>query len=196
MSRAETIQQLRDQREDIQQHLSTIVDDELPPELKERVRRVLNDLATSDISMALLDLAQLSRTMMMGIPSNAGRAPAPDEVATMPIIIYGEDGMLVTEQCHGPNSDGECPRASPTGAAACSGRWIMASGWRFRVAPDAESCPAGALGLNRPPPVTAPSSPIGRSPITNAADLFVSEVPEHSTEGGSDVVEEAYRQMP
>ena len=68
----------------------------------------------------------------------------------MQIRIYGEDSKIVTERCKGPDSSGECPRASFTRTVACAGSWIMVSGWRYKVAPDAESCPVAALGLNRP----------------------------------------------
>ncbi len=175
MSQATTVQQLRDRREEIRQSLSTIIGDDLPPELRERVRWLLRDLATNDISMALLDLVQLSRTLMMGTPSNNAPAPAAGEPAMMPILIYGEDSEIVTEQCKGPDSSGECPRASPTCPVACTGCWIMVSGWRYKIAPDAESCPLAALGLNRPSALAKPSPPADHSPMTIPEDVFVSE---------------------
>lgn len=175
MSQAKTVQQLRDRREEIRQSLSTIIGDELPPELRERVRWLLRDVATNDISMALLDLVQLSRTLMMGTPSNNAPAPGAGELSMMPILIYGEDREIVTKQCKGPDSSGACPRASPTCPVACSGSWIMVSGWRYKIAPDAESCPVAVLGLNRPSALANPSSPAGHSPMRIPEDVFVSE---------------------
>jgi hypothetical protein len=168
MNQAKTVQQLRDL-------LPTIIDDELPPELRTRVRWLLHDLATNDISVTLLDLVELSRTFTMGTPSENARAPTAGEGSMMPILIYGKDNKTVTERCNGPDSSGDCPQASPTCPVACTGRWIMASGWRFKIAADAESCPVLALGLSRPPTLAKNSSPAGYSLMTTPEDVFVSE---------------------
>jgi hypothetical protein len=143
-------EQLHDRSEDIQLPLSLIIDDELPPELTESVHQLRRDLSTSDMSMILLDLAQLSRRLMMGTPPNGASATVVGEAAIMPILIHDEDGN-VTEQCEGPDSSGECQKAIPGRPLVCTGKWITASGWRFKIAPDTESCPVAALGLDRPP---------------------------------------------
>lgn len=146
---------LDERRAEIQDNLSAIIDDELPPELRERVQALLSDLAGNDLSMALLDLAQLYRSLTIAMPEgDRGQQAlaAPDAARKIQTLIYAEDGKTITEQCYGPDRAGRCPMASLECTVACAGRWIMAAGWRFRVAPDAESCPVAALGVTRPQP--------------------------------------------
>lgn len=137
--------------------LATIIGDELPPELKRRVRTLVADLARDDLPMALLDLAQLHRALT-GIASESDRAKpagAPAEAAGAPTLIYDREGTMIEERCTGPEPTGRCPRAGPGCPVACAGRWILATGWNFKVAADATSCPLAFLGLVPPQPLAS-----------------------------------------
>jgi hypothetical protein len=186
MSESETFQQLHDRRDEIERHLSTIIEDELSPELRHRVRRLLHDLATNDFPMTLFDLAQLSRVLTTGTLPKKAQSFAHLDVGMMPILIYGEESEVVTAQCSGPDASGACPRAKLECPVPCSGAWVMASGWRFRVAQDAECCPVATL-------FGGPSRPSVGSPATTPDDVFASEAGEASAEESGDLVEEAYQ---
>lgn len=127
-----------------------VVADDLPPALRRRVRSLLSDLAADDISMALLDLANLYRSVA-GITGEALATVATESAEQQPVLIFGEDGETVAEVCNGPGRSGACPRALRGDHVVCADRWLMASAWMFKVAPDAVLCPLVPLGLTPAP---------------------------------------------
>ena len=52
------------------------IDEQAPPELNQRARRVLNDLDGNDFSMAFLNLAQLHRALATLMPDSIARPRA------------------------------------------------------------------------------------------------------------------------
>ena len=188
--------QLGERRTEIQSNLSAVVDDELPAELRERVRSLLSDLARNDLSMALLDLAQLSRSLAGTARAAAGvnrTSPAPGTATSVRVLIYGEGERSVTEQCEGPTRSGACPRVSVGSPVACVGRWIMAAGWRFMVASDVTSCPVAEVGVVRAEPSPGGSGTVVGTLIANPDDAFVSGPAGSPTEWSGDLVEEGCR---
>jgi len=125
----------------------TITADELPPELKGRVKGLIYDLSNDDLPMALLDLAHLYRTLH----KEGTRRSEPDDpielTEDLRTLIFSEDRAALGEICMGPDAHGKCPRAEEGHPVACADKWIMNKGWNFRVAPDAEGCPLISLGL-------------------------------------------------
>lgn len=122
---------------------SAVTDDDLPWELRRRVRSLLNDLTCRDLSMAFLDLAQLCRSLA----AISGERKRPERPAGVPTLIYSEDESAIEDACEGPLPGGICPRAATGDPVVCAGRWITAKGWMFKVAPEAEMCPLTGLGL-------------------------------------------------
>jgi len=137
----------------VESGLSAITAEGPPPELRERVRALLNDLANNDLSMAFLDLAQLHRAVatLMAEPTR-DRPPfaSPESAGTVRVFIYGQDEATIADQCAGPDGAGGCPRANLGRPVACAERRIVANGWTIRVATDAKYCPVAALGVVRP----------------------------------------------
>jgi hypothetical protein len=116
--------------------------------VKGRIRALVLDLVNDDWSMALQDLERLYEALKTG-PSDefdetTGRTPP--EVAGAS-IYYEDDGTTVEEFCHGPDEQGQCPRAQEGRSVACAGRRLATRGWDFGVAADAELCPLLTLGL-------------------------------------------------
>ena len=143
---------LAERRETVESGLSAITAEGPPPELRERVRALLNDLANNDLSMAFLDLAQLHRAVatLMAEPTR-DRPPfaSPESAGTVRVFIYGQDEATIADQCAGPDGAGGCPRANLGRPVACAERRIVANGWTIRVATDARYCPLAALGVVR-----------------------------------------------
>ena len=124
-----------------------VIADDLPPELKGRVKGLIYDLSNDDLPMALLDLAHLYRALR----SEGTRRTLEDEPLELTedarTLIFSNDRAAIEEICMGPDQRGKCPRADEGHPIACSDNWIMNKGWNFKVAPDAEACPLVSLGL-------------------------------------------------
>jgi hypothetical protein len=134
-----------------------VVADDLPPALQLRVRSLLRDLSADDISMAILDFANLYQSVA-GITNEAPATVATGSAEQQPVLIFGEDGETVAEVCTGPDQFGACPRALSGDHVVCADRWLMASAWMLKVAPDAVLCPLVPLGLS-----PAPQSSVSRT---------------------------------
>ena len=150
--RGEILKESSQGQREMQRNLSAILAQDLPPKLRKRVLPLLNDLAANDLSMALLDLAQLHRSLTAGdaAPHGCTACPSGSKSSTrVRGLIYGEDEASVENVCFGPSPDGTCPRARLGSPVACADRWISAIGWDFRVAADAELCPLTAMGIIR-----------------------------------------------
>lgn len=114
---------------------------ELSPQVAVGVRALLRDLAAQDIEMAMLDLAQLSRSVL----DSSGTA-IPEEEYPASVVICTEDGEALAGMCDGPEEDGSCPWADATGRVPCSGLWLATEGWQFKVAEDAKDvCPLAVV---------------------------------------------------
>jgi hypothetical protein len=121
--------------------------DELPPELKGRIKGLVYDLSNDDLPMALLDLAHLYRALQVRNP-RCGKLGEPLELTEdLRTLIFSEDRAALDEICMGPDEQGRCPRAAEGHPVDCADKWIMNKGWNFKVAPDAETCPLISLGL-------------------------------------------------
>ena len=139
---------------------SAIIEEGPPPELRERVRALLNDLANNDLSMAFLDLAQLHRAVVTVMAEPTRDNPpfaSPESSGTIRVFIYGQDEATIADQCAGPDGAGDCPRANLGRPVACAERRIVANGWTFRVATDAKYCPLAGLGVVRPQRFACPT---------------------------------------
>jgi len=124
------------------------MDDGLPPHLRGRIKALIFDLANDDLPMALLDMAHLYRALRQGTSRRAGTASGgSDEPEELKTLIFNDLRTAIDEICMGPDEQGKCPRAEEGQPAVCAGHWIMAKGWNFKVAPDAEGCPLISLGL-------------------------------------------------
>ena len=194
--KTERMLQLEEKCGEIQSNLSAVVDDQLPAELRERVRSLLSNLARNDLSMALLDLAQLSRTLT----GTAQRAAGADRSFRVPgvgtgvrVLIYGKGERAVAEQCEGPTGSGGCPRVIPGAPVACAGKWIMAAGWRFMMACDAASCPVAEIGLAHGGSASGDWAAAAGTPTPNPDDVFVSGPAANPAECSGDLLEEGYR---
>jgi hypothetical protein len=117
-----------------------IADEKRAPRTAPRMRSLLKNLAADDLSMALLELAQLSRADKGGRSDNGAQ----------PTLLFSEDGRKLTDVCFGPDPKGCCPRSDASGAIPCTGAWLERTGWMFKVAEDARMCPLVALGLEAP----------------------------------------------
>ncbi len=151
---------LAERQETMESGLSAITAEGPPPELRERVRALLNDLANNDLSMAFLDLAQLHRavaTVMAGPTRDKPPFASPESAGAVQVFIYGQDEATIADQCAGPDGAGGCPRAYLGHPVACAERRIVANGWAFRVATDAKYCPLAALGVVRPQRFACPT---------------------------------------
>jgi len=152
---------LPERRETMESGLSAISAEGPPPELSERVRALLNDLANNDLSMAFLDLAQLHRavvTVMAEPTRDKSPFAFPESAGTIRVFIYGQDEATIADQCAGPDGAGGCPRGSLGRPVACAERRIAANGWTFRVATDAKYCPLAALGVVRLQRIACPTA--------------------------------------
>lgn len=147
-TQVEILNELRDRRSEIVQNLSAILQQDLMPKIRDRVGALLNDLTNDDLSMALLDLAQLYRSLSAG-DATVGQSASRGTRTPVRTFIYAADEAAIEDMCFGPNSDGNCPRVSAGLPVACADRWISALGWDFRVAPDAQLCPLTSLGIIR-----------------------------------------------
>ena len=139
-------------QETVASGLSAISAEGPPPELRERVRALLNDLANNDLSMAFLDLAQLHRAVITVMAEPTRDQPpfaSPESAGTIRVFIYAQDEATIADQCAGPDGAGGCPRANLGRPVACAERRIVANGWTFRVATDAKYCPLAGLGVVR-----------------------------------------------
>jgi hypothetical protein len=124
-----------------------ITADELPAELKGRIRDLIYDLSNDDLPMALLDLAHLYRALRIGA-ARRSKVDEPIELTEdLRTLIFSDDRASIEEICMGPNEHGECPLANGGHLVGCGGKWIMNKGWNFKVAPDADGCPLVSLGL-------------------------------------------------
>ena len=124
-----------------------ITADELPPEIKGRIKGLVYDLSNDDLPMALLDLAHLYRALRVGSPRRSKFDEPVELTEDLRTLIFSDDRAAIEEICMGPDEAGRCPRAEEGHPVACSDRWIMNKGWNFKVAPDAEACPLVSLGL-------------------------------------------------
>jgi hypothetical protein len=125
----------------------TITADELPPELKGRVKALIYDLSNDDLPMALLDLAHLYRALRVGRPRLSKFDESVELTEDLRTLIFNDDRAAIEEICMGPDEHGKCPRATAGHPVACAEKWIMNKGWNFKVAPDAQACPLVSLGL-------------------------------------------------
>ncbi len=141
----QAMRRVRRKRQSLRQAAPVVLADDLPPALKDRVRSLLRDLSADDVSMALLDLAHLYRAVA-GTGNRVAAAPRDDGNDQRRVLIFGEDETTVADVCAGPDQSGICPRAQGE-SVACADRWLMASGWMFKVAPEADLCPLVPLGL-------------------------------------------------
>jgi hypothetical protein len=120
--------------------------DELPQELKGRVKGLIYDLSNDDLPMALLDLAHLYRALQTG--AHARTVDEPIELTEdLRTLVFNDDRDAIEEICMGPDERGRCPKAQEGHPIDCADKWIMNRGWNFKVAPDAETCPLVSLGL-------------------------------------------------
>jgi hypothetical protein len=124
-----------------------IAADELPPEIKGRVKGLVYDLSNDDLPMALLDLAHLYRALRVGSPRRSKFDEPVELTEDLRTLVFSDDRAAIEEICMGPDEVGRCPRAAEGHPVACSDKWIMNKGWNFKVAPDAEACPLVSLGL-------------------------------------------------
>jgi hypothetical protein len=124
-----------------------ITADELPPELKGRVKALIYDLSNDDLPMALLDMAHLYRALRAGSPRSSKFEEPVQLTEDLRTLIFNDDRAAIEEICMGPDERGTCPRATEGHPVACAEKWIMNKGWNFKVAPDAEACPLVSLGL-------------------------------------------------
>jgi hypothetical protein len=124
-----------------------IVADELPPELKGRIKGLIYDLSNDDLPMALLDLAHLYRALRVGTPRRSKLDEPIELTEDLRTLIFSDDRASIEEICMGPDEHGECPMAKEGHPVDCADKWIMNQGWNFKVAPDAEACPLVSLGL-------------------------------------------------
>jgi len=121
--------------------------DELPPELKGRVKALIYDLSNDDLPMALLDMAHLYRVLRAGSARRSKFDESIELTEDLRTLIFNDDRAAIEEICMGPDEHGRCPRAAEGHPVACAEKWIMNKGWNFKVAPDAEACPLMSLGL-------------------------------------------------
>jgi hypothetical protein len=121
--------------------------DELPPELKGRIKGLIYDLSNDDLPMALLDLAHLYRALRMGSARKSAMDEPVELTEDLRTLVFSDDRSAIEEICMGPDKHGACPRATEGHPVACADQWIMNKGWNFKVAPDAEACPLVSLGL-------------------------------------------------
>jgi hypothetical protein len=144
----QAVRRIRRSKRLVPQAAAVVLADDLPPALKQRVRSLLKHLSADDISMALLDLAQLYRGVA-GMQARAAETLGDTSKDPPPVLIYNEDATAVASVCTGPDRFGDCPRAQED-SVACADRWLSASGWMFKVAPEADLCPLVPLGLADP----------------------------------------------
>ena len=127
--------------------MAPVTADELPPELKGRIKGLIFDLSNDDLPMALLDLAHLYRALRVGSPRRS-RLDEPVELTEdLRTLIFSDDRAAIEEICMGPDREGACPMAKEGHPVDCADKWIMNKGWNFKVAGDAETCPLVSLGL-------------------------------------------------
>jgi len=124
-----------------------ITADELPPELKGRVKGLIYDLSNNDLPMAVLDLAHLYRALRKQGAREAEVDEPIELTEGLRTLIFSDDRDAIEEVCPGPDNHGTCPQFESGMPAACADRWIMSKGWEFKVAPDAATCPLISLGL-------------------------------------------------
>jgi hypothetical protein len=124
-----------------------ITADELPPEIKGRIKGLVYDLSNDDLPMALLDLAHLYRALRMGSERRSKFDEPIVLTEDLRTLIFSDDRAAIEEICMGPDEEGNCPRAKEGHPIDCADKWIMNKGWNFKVAPDAEACPLVSLGL-------------------------------------------------
>jgi hypothetical protein len=121
--------------------------DQLPPELKGRVRGLIYDLSNDDLPMALLDLAHLHRALRVGSRRRSRVDEPVEPTEDLRTLIFNDDQSAIEEICMGPDDEGKCPMAQAGHPIDCADKWIMNTCWNFKVAPDAETCPLVSLGL-------------------------------------------------
>jgi len=124
-----------------------ITADELPPEIKGRVKGLIYDLSNDDLPMALLDLAHLYRALRRQGPREIEDDEPIELTEDLRTLIFSDDRAAIEEICIGPDQHGKCPRAEEGHPIDCADKWIMNKGWNFKVAPDADVCPLVSLGL-------------------------------------------------
>jgi hypothetical protein len=124
-----------------------ITADELPPELKGRIKGLIHDLSNDDLPMALLDLAHLYGALRAGTPRKRKLDEPAELTEDLRTLIFSDDRVAIEEICMGPDEAGDCPRAAEGHPIDCADKWIMNKGWNFKVAADAQACPLVSLGL-------------------------------------------------
>src|SRR5437867_11049952 len=106
----------------------TITADELPPELKGRVKALIYDLSNDDLPMALLDLAHLYGALRVR-PPRLNKFDEPVELTeNLRTIIFSEDRAAIEETCMGSTEHGECPVTNVRHPFGCVGEWIVKTG--------------------------------------------------------------------
>src|SRR5712691_6696489 len=86
-----------------------ITADELPPELKGRVKALVYDLSNDDLPMALLDMAHLYRALRAGSPRSSKFEEPRQLTEDLRTLIFSEDRAAIEEICMGHTEHGECP---------------------------------------------------------------------------------------
>ena len=124
-----------------------ITADELPPEIKGRIKGLVYDLSDDDLPMALLDMAHLYRALRVGSPRRSKFDEPVELTEDLRTLVFSDDRAAIEEICIGPDQHGKCPRAEEGHPIDCADKWIMNKGWNFKVAPDADVCPLVSLGL-------------------------------------------------
>lgn len=146
----------------IERNVPAVLEQDLPPRLRERLESLLGHLSANDTSMALLDLAQLYRGLTADGAESLGGAGASTEAKAptwVRTLIYGKDDATIEDICLGPRPDGTCARSRPGASVDCADHRISAMGWDFKVAPDAKLCPLTSMGIIRF--LSRQQSPIG-----------------------------------
>src|SRR5436309_14493747 len=90
----------------------TITADELPPELKGRVKALIYDLSNDDLPMALLDMAHLYRALRAGSPRSSKFEEPVQLTEDLRTLTFNDDRAAIEEICMGPDEQGRCPRAT------------------------------------------------------------------------------------
>ena len=73
--------------------------------------------------------------------------PEPADERRILAAISSDDGQQ-KGVCDGPDDNGVCPWERHDGSLPCTGAWLTATGWTFKVADDAKhTCPLAVLGI-------------------------------------------------
>src|SRR3989337_4015237 len=95
--------ELLERRETMEWSAAAIIEEGPPPQWRERLRALLNDLANNDLSMAFLDLAQLHRAVVTVMAEPTRDKPPFASASTIRVFIYAQDEATIAAQCAGPH---------------------------------------------------------------------------------------------